>query len=278
MTSPASLADLVHRRYGHDTGGAPAAVSDDAAVVLRLLLEHKSVRRFLPDPVDDGTLRLLVAAAQSASSSSHMQSWSVVVLTDRDRIRFLAEHAGASGFVADAPMVLLFVVDWARGARVASWQGEPAEALDYLESTLVGFVDAGIAAQNAVVAAEALGLGTCYLGSLRNRPAVVAEHIGLPERSVVAFGVALGHPDPTAVAPVKPRLAPHVVAHPDRHRDPDPADVEAFDETLDRWYEGQGRPGPRWSDTLVARVRGREGLHGRDAMRDELHRRGLPSD
>ena len=57
-----------------------------------------------------------------------------------------------------------------------------------------------------VVAAESLGLGTVYIGAMRNDPQRVAELVGLPKQAVVVFGLCVGHPDPAAKAEVKPRL------------------------------------------------------------------------
>ncbi|GAB3604064.1 nitroreductase family protein [Microbacterium aureliae] len=272
---PSDLDDLLSARFGD----AAPALTDPALrgnPTLAVLLSHRSVRRFAPEPVGDEIVQALVAAAQSAASSSNNQVWSVVEVRDAPQRRRLVDEAGASAFAADAPVILLFVADWARASRIAAWREEGDVAVDYLESTLVGFVDAALAAQNAVIAAESLGLGTCYLGSLRNRPEVAAGIAGLPERAVVAFGVALGRPHPDDAAGIKPRLAPSVVHGRERYRPVEPADVEAYEERLARYNAGQGRVSP-WARAIVARVRDIRGLHGREDMRAWLERRGLPS-
>lgn len=276
MTASDTVARLLAERYAGVDPGDLADLTGEASVVVPLLMRHQSIRRFAPTEVDDRVVRTLVAAAQSASSSSHNQPWSALVVRDRERIRSFAEKARISAFAAEAPLLLLFAVDWARGSELAARHGESAEAVEYLESTLVGFVDCGIAAQNAVIAAESLGLGACYLGSFRNDPAFAADALDLPQGSMIAFGLALGYPGSTETKPVKPRLPQSVVVHKERYTSANPEEVAAFASHMDEFYAAQGRS-TSWLRDTIARVRSIAGLHGRDTMRRSLERRGLPS-
>lgn len=272
---PRSVNALLAERYGPAAPRLtePALLESDT---LSLLLSHRSVRQFRDAPVSDETVTAVVAAAQSAASSSNNQSWSVVEVRDAGARQRLVQEAGGSALIADAPVILLFVADWARATAIAALEGEPAVAVDYLESTLVAFVDAGIAAQNAVVAAESLGLGTCYLGSLRNHPDVTAEIAGLPAGAVVTFGVALGWPDPTERAGIKPRLGPDVVHSVETYAPVNPESVVEYENTLRAYNSRHGRASG-WVRSVVGRVRNLDGLHGRGPMREWLTRRGLPS-
>lgn len=277
MSEASIVEDLVRDRYAGTVPGPLTDPTGDAEVVLPLLLRHRSVRRYSDQDVGDDVLRTLLAAAQSASSSSHNQCWSAIVVRDADRKRRFVDAGRVSTFAANAPVIVVFAVDWTRASELAARHGEPNEAVGYLESTLVGFVDAGIAAQNTVIAAESLGLGTCYLGSLRNEPGVIAADLGLPQGSVAAFGVALGYPAHTGTRTPKPRLPQHAVVHSEHYRSADPADVDRFGAALDDFYAAEGRAGTSWIRGAIARVRNVVGLHGRDRMRAELTERGLPS-
>lgn len=275
LSYPRDVNALLAERYGD---GAPQLTEPallDSEPLARLL-SHRSVRQFRAAPISAETITAIVAAAQSAASSSNNQSWSVVEVRDAEARRRLVHEAGGSALIADAPVVLLFVADWARATAVAAREGEAAPAVAYLESTLVAFVDAAIAAQNAVVAAEALGLGTCYLGSLRNRPEITAEIADLPAGAVVTFGVALGWPDPSERAGIKPRLGADVVHSVERYSPADPASVVAYEHTLREYNSRHGRASG-WVRAVVGRVRDVAGLHGREPMRDWLTARGLPS-
>lgn len=266
--------ELLHARYG--TAGAPAGVDIEVPKTLELLLTHRSVRKFTDDPVSDEQLTAIIAAAQSAPSSSNHQAFSIIEVRDPERKQRLVERGRGSRFIPEAPVVLVFVADWARAGQMAARAGEGRVASEYLESTIVGVVDAALAAQNASVAASALGLGTCFLGSLRNETDFMAEEFALPDGAVVVFGLALGVPDPSERAGTKPRLPQHVVRHRERYSDAAASDIDAYDETLAEYYRAYDRP-HTWSTIAIGRVAAVEGLHGRESMREAFARRGLPS-
>ena len=182
--------------------------------VLDLQLAHRSVRKFAPGDVTDDHLQAMVAAAQSAPTSSNLQPWSVVVVRDPERKARLATYAAGQRFVEEAPVLLVWVADLSRARRLAARAGTVVDAADYLETTIIGFVDTALAAQNAVVAAESLGLGTVFVGAIRNHPDKVAAELGLPPHAVATFGLAVGVPDPTESAGIKPRLPQAAVVHP----------------------------------------------------------------
>ena len=94
----------VHERYAD-----PAARLGVANDTIALQLAHRSVRRFTDRPVSDDELYAIVAAAQSAATSSNLQAWSVVVVRDRARKARLAELAGGQAFIDQAPLFLVWV-------------------------------------------------------------------------------------------------------------------------------------------------------------------------
>lgn len=255
----------------------PEATLDVVSEVLGVQLAHRSVRRFLPDPVDDARLHAIVAAAQSAPTSSNLQAWSVIAVRDPDRKRRLSVLANNQGFIDDAPLFLVWVADLGRARRLATRRAVPLDATDYLESTIIGFVDTALAAQNAVVAAESLGLGTVFVGAIRNHPLEVADELRLPDHAIATFGLAIGRPDPTEPAGVKPRLPQAAVLHRETY-DAAAADshVDTYDETLTGYNSRHGLDGD-WSTRVLARLAGAESLHGRENLRAQLEARGLPS-
>lgn len=180
-----ALRDLrLHQRYG-----AALAVAGSWNETLDTLVAHRSVRAYLPEPLPAGTVELLVAAAQSAPTSSNLQPWSVVAVEDKARKARLAALAGDQKQIHQAPLLLLWIVDHHRLAALGDELGTPAQGLHFLESFLLGAVDTSLAAQNAVVAAESVGLGSCYIGAIRNHPAEVAVELGLPPRAFALFGL-----------------------------------------------------------------------------------------
>ena len=240
------------------------------------LLAHRSVRAFLPDALPPGTIETIVAAAQSAATSSNLQPWSVVAVEDADLRARLAELAGGQRHIVEAPLFLVWLVDFDRLTRLGKVAGVPVDAPDYVETFLLGAVDASLAAQNAVVAIESLALGAVYIGGIRNHPDTVAAELDLPPRVFALVGLAVGVPDPARPAAVKPRLPQAAVLHRERYRRSDDATATIYDDQLRAFQVEQGLPSRGWTEVAVARVRGPGSMAGRHVLRDVLARRGFP--
>jgi nitroreductase len=222
---------------------------------------------------------LLVAAAQSAASSSNLQPWSVVAVEDEARKARLAVLAGDQKQIHQAPLFLLWIVDHHRLTRIGERIGTPAEGLHFLESFLLGAVDTSLAAQNAVVALESLGLGSCYIGGIRNRPAEVAAELGLPPQCFALFGLTVGYPDLAAPAAVKPRLPQDAVLFRERYGAGDSERaLSAYDRRLRSFQREQGMVERDWTEQASQRVRGAVSLAGRDVLRSVLRQLGFRLD
>ena len=269
---PSSMPDLLAARYRSLQPEGPVADND----ILRGLLAHRSVRNYLPRPVPDDVLRAGIAAAQSASSSSNLQVWSVIAVTDPARKASLAVLAGNQRHILEAPLFLAWVIDLSRLQRQGLAQGEQTAGLDYLESFVVGAVDATLAAQNAAVAFESFGLGLVYIGGMRNHPEKVAEELGLPASSMVLFGMCVGYPDAGNLPAIKPRLPQSVVLHHERYDAVAEAEgIAAYDREIVSYLGERGSVGKPWSETAVERVHGPESLSGRDRLREALFNLGF---
>jgi nitroreductase len=264
---------LINERYGDESLPTPAAWSP----VIEHLLAHRSVRAYLPDPVDDDQLAAIIAAAQSASSSSNLQAWSVVAVRDPARREKLAELAAGQSQVAEAPLQLVWIADLARLERLAEMTERPSGALDYLEAFLVGAIDAALAAQNAAAAAESLGLGVVFIGSMRDKPLEVADLLGLPPKTIAVFGMCVGTPDPARPTSVKPRLPQSVVLHHERYSlAAQESGIESYNAAMARFYEQQKmNVRGTWAVHSSKRIAGEETLSGRGKMVDYLRARGF---
>lgn len=258
-------------------GAQPIPETLKSNSVIDALLSHRSVRAFTDAPVPEGALEAAVAAAQSASTSSNLQAWSVIAVRERATKSALATVAGGQRHVVEAPLMLVWVADLSRLATLGERVGGTVEGLDFLEMFLVGAIDAALAAQNAAIALESLGLGIVYIGGLRNDPEKVAELLGLPPRAVAVFGMCVGHPDPARPAQVKPRLSQGLVLHQERYDAAVPeAAVAGYDAAMTAFQEAEGMRPAGWSGVVVQRVAGPAALTGRDRLRDALKRLGFP--
>ena len=270
------LSLLLTARYGNDAPELPLdAFAENTA--LPLLLAHKSVRHFQPKPLPPGTLELLGAAAQSAASSSNLQTWSVIAIQDPAHKARAAVLCGDQDFIRQAPLFLVFCADLARLTSASERENLPGAALDYTEMFVTAAIDTALAAQNAAVAAEGLGLGICYVGSARNHPRELATLLGLPHRVIALFGMAIGWPVENETTTIKPRLPQMGLLH---HETYDAAasdqGITDYNKTMRGFYAAQKmNVEGDWSKHSAKRVASRESLMGRDTLREIIEERGF---
>ena len=271
-TPPPDAEQLLWQRNRDGAATPPAQWNDTLAAILN----HRSVRAFLPTELPPGTLELLIAAAQSASTSSNLQLWSVVAVEDADRKARLSELAGQQKFIRDAPLLLVWLCDHARLTAMAAERQIPVEGIHYLEEFIVGIVDAALAAQSAAIAAESLGLGCVYIGAMRNLPEQVAAELGLPPQVFAVFGMSVGTPDPAGETGVKPRLPRKVVLHRERYGiERQEPDISRYNGIVRDFQREQGMREQDWTRQSIDRVKDVAALRGRDRMREALRNLGF---
>jgi len=196
---------------------------------IELIYQHGSVRHYKPDPVPDSMIEEIIAAGQRASTSSNLQTYSVVMTTDSDKIKVIQEITGGQEHITQAPVFLLWCADFSRLQRVCSQQGYSIN-VDHIENFLVGAVDAAIASQNAGLAAESLGLGFCYIGAIRNDPRQVISLFKLPELVYPMFGMTLGWPVKAPL--IRPRLPLKAVLHKETYQEDDLKYLKEYDQEM----------------------------------------------
>jgi nitroreductase len=261
---------LLGSRYG----GAEHPAPESWNAVLETMLGHRSVRNFRPEPVPDSVLAMVVAAAQSASTSSNLQCWSVIAVRDDERKARLSQLAGNQRSIREAPIFLVWLADLARNEAIGRAQDASLEGLHYLETLFVGIIDAALAAQNAAVAAESLGLGMCYIGAVRNHPEAIAAELGLPPRVLPVFGMCIGRPDPAKPAEIKPRLPQPAVLHLETYA-AQPQAIETYEAAVKRIQQSEGQEAAGWIRRMLNRLASKESLNGRDRMREAIANLGF---
>jgi len=268
--------NLLESRYGVQEKPRNIIWNDTVA----LLLGHRSVRRYLPDALPDGAIETVVAAAQAASTSSNLHQWSVVAITDADlKTQVAAASRSAGGgnpYIEQAPVFLLWVADLSRNAALAAAQGKTPVVHDYLDALVMGTIDVALAAQNAAIAAESLGLGICYIGAMRNDARAVAELVGLPDFSYVAFGMVLGHPDARFASAIRPRPAQAFALHHNRYdAQRSLATVENYEAVFKNFRDEQEMKPTTWTAAAVSAATDTDYLGGRQDLRNMLEEAGF---
>ena len=263
---------LFHERYRDPAMAAPMQWNP----VLETLIGHRTVRHFLPKPLPEGTIELIVAAAQSASTSSNLQVWSLVTVEDPETKARLSEFAGGQKHIREAPLFIAWLADLRRIRSLGEQREMDTVGAEYLEIGMVAMIDAALAAQNAFVALESMGLGGVYIGAMRNHPEKVAAELGLPQNVFCVFGLCVGWPDLSAGEAIKPRLPQSVVAHKERYSEPaDGAEIAAYDKRIRDFQNEQRMNAIDWSDQAIGRVKDIKSLMGRDRLREALANLGF---
>jgi len=175
-----------------------------------LIHAHGSVRHYKPDSVPIEVIETIISSAQRSSTSSNLQAYSVVVVTNADKRQKLSKLCDNQKHITEAPIFLAWCADLARLNLTCQLRGY-TQVTDQVENFLVAAVDTVIAAQTGALAAESLGLGICYIGAIRNDPQAIIELLGLPRLVFPVCGMTIGWP----IKPPRrrPRLPLRAVLH-----------------------------------------------------------------
>ncbi len=181
---------------------------------IELMHRHGSVRNYKPDPVSMEMVNAIVSAGQRAPTSSNLQMYSVILTTDQEDRRHLQTYCAGHSHISQAPVFLTWCADLSRLDRICRDRGYTHQS-GYVENFMLAVVDTVIAAQNAGLAAESLGLGFCYIGAIRNNPREVIQLLDLPRLVFPVVGMTVGWP----VKPprIRPRLPLEAILHIDRY-------------------------------------------------------------
>jgi nitroreductase len=230
-----------------------------------LLCSHRSIRAFTEQGIDEAQRSAIIAAAQAASTSSFLQCSSIIRITDPAKREQLVQLTGGQPWVSAAAEFWVFCADFNRHQQIC-----PDAQLGRAEQLLLGCVDTALMAQNAMVAAESLGLGGVFIGGIRNSIAEVTELLELPKFVLPMFGFCVGHP---ADAPdVKPRMPQAMLVHENSYQPVDKKVLAQYDEQITAYYQQRdsNQRSETWSQ-LIQRLIIKE---TRPFILDYLHQQG----
>ncbi|MFE8149442.1 oxygen-insensitive NADPH nitroreductase [Brenneria goodwinii] len=229
-----------------------------------LLRHHRSIRAFTSQTLTDEQRGAIVAAAQSASSSSFLQCSSIIRITDPAIRQTLVHYCGEQSYVAQAAEFWVFCADFHRHLQIS-----PQAEIGMAEQLLIGCIDTAIMAQNALIAAESLGLGGVFIGGIRNSIADVTTLLKLPQQVLPLFGLCLGYPD--AEPPLKPRMPPEMLLHENVYQPLDGEKLAEYDRQLAEYYlQRTGNRRDSWSEQVQRTLK----KELRPFMLDYLHQQG----
>lgn len=205
------LTRVIEARFGMKVS---APDGDLANETLFSLLNHRSHRDFLPDPVPQSLVDFLFACALAAPSKSDLQQVSIINIVDPGKKDAIADLVPQFPWAKSAPAFVVFCGDNRRIRKVCDMRGH-AFANDHLDSFFNAGVDAAIAMSNMIHAVGAVGLGCCPVSMIRDRIDKLQDLLALPEWVFPVSGLAIGFPAGEGV--ISPRLSPEVTVHTDHY-------------------------------------------------------------
>ena len=212
---------------------------------ITLMKSHTSVRRFKEEAIPQEDLNTILSAGQMASSWKNFQSYSVIVVRSQEKKDALFDLVPQEA-IRQSAAFLLFVGDLNRaekGARLHTDIFQPQG----VEGLLITSVDAALAGQNTLLAAESLGYGGVIIGLVRYKSVELAELFKLPDYTYPVFGIALGVPNQQH--DVKPRLPLEQVVFEEEYQEQTAEVIEAYDRVQTE-YAGE-RATTTWSQRLA---------------------------
>ncbi len=242
---------------------------------IETIQNHVSVRAFTKQPLSADQVRQLVTAAQAASSASFQQAYSIIGVTDPELLQEIAEEACGNMFITDGGHFFVFCADVNRHKQLADEaQVDISKAINGIDAILVGAIDAALAAQNLVIAAESMGLGACYIGGIRDGIVKISELLHIPDYVFPVFGLIVGYP--AECNDHKPRIPFEAIYHVNQYNNDTQAILQHYDEEMRLYYATRsgGKRDQTWSDSVLRSFL----RHSRGHMKKFLNDRGWAQD
>ena len=191
--------------------------------MLSTIIEHRSIRSFADKAIDKAILEKILYAGTRASTTGNMQVYSMIVTTKHKLKEQLWEAHFKQDMVKQAPVITTFCADF---NRFNKWcmQRKTLPGYDNFLSFFTASIDALLAAQNMALAAEAFGLGICYLGTTTYMAEKIIRILNLPKFVVPVTTLAIGYPN--EYPELTDRLPVEGVTHFETYKDYIPEDID----------------------------------------------------
>jgi len=231
---------------------------------IRLLINRASCRTYLDKKISPDLLDTILQAAARGPSGGNLQPFSIIKIEKTDVKKKIAGMC-QQAFIGQAPVDLLFCIDWYRTKKWAELERAPYSAPNAFRHFWISFQDTVIAAQNVSIAAEAMGLGSVYIGTVLECVPQLSNMLDLPPMVFPVVLLCLGYPK-NYPAPRK-KLAANILVHNEKYKLPDDKSLlEAFDKK----YKGAKKKLTEERLQQIEKVCTR--VHGKEFAQDCLER------
>ena len=234
--------------------------------VLDFVFSRRSIRKFKRKPVSRRLIEKIVEAGQRAPTACGMQAYSFILISDNRLREEIYSAIGKQKCMEEAPVWIIVCADMARQLKLFEVLDIKTE-LGPLGKFIPSVVDAALVAENMIIAAEVLGLGSVFVGSVWAEMKKIADNLGLPKNVVPIVLVCLGYPDESP--PLRPRWPLKAVLQENKYKMPSKtvmqdyyekankqlADMHYFPKGVHTWAEHWQRKFPpedmkEWEENL----------------------------
>lgn len=200
------------------------------------ILERKSIRKFKSKKVSKENIRKIVIAGQRAPTACKVEAYSFILISDHQKRMEIMDaavgHGSTRRFMMEAPVWIMICTDFARHIKLSETLGIEAK-FETVSKLVLGLIDASLAAENMTIAAEALGLGSCFVGSIWTAIQRISEILEVPKNVLPFLLLCIGYPDenPTERA----RWPIEAVLHENTYKFPTDEIMIAHSKTREKW-------------------------------------------
>lgn len=208
-----------------------------------LMMRRRSIRNFKDQEIPDHIIEELLDAANNAPSGGNIQPISIILIQEAERRKELSEIVGDQPWVKNAPLSMVFCIDFYRVKKWASMFDTDFKGENALSHFLIAYADLMCAAQNVVILAENYGLGSVYGGTIQSNVDRARQYFMIPQYVLPMMVLSIGYPKS---APRNiPKLKRNVIAHRERYEVLSDEDIKkafenkygSFDDNVEKYLE-----------------------------------------
>lgn len=227
--------------------------------VLDTIQRRTSLRRYADIPIRDEHLKTLLESTLRAPTAGNMMLYSILIIKDQAMKEKLSKTCDNQPFIARAPLVLVFLADYQRWFDYYRMSDVAELREPDVGDLFLAMDDALIAAQTAVLAAESLGIGTCYIGDIMENYETHRELLNLPDYVFPAAMLTLGYYPENYEPKFRGRFAEEYIVHNEKYRHLGDEDLAKMFANLEKSFSPNNKFGAKnMGQFMYARKTGSE--------------------
>jgi nitroreductase len=194
-----------------------------------MVMKRRSVRIFKDQEIPEPLIEKMLDAAMNAPSGGNIQPLSIILIRSMEGRKKLAELAGGQPWVRNAPLSMIFCLDFYRVKKWAEMCQTDFRGEEAINHFLIAYADLMVAAQNVVILAEGFDLGSVYIGSIQHEMDETRNFFEIPEYVLPMMVLSIGYPK--SIPQNIPKLKKEIIVHHERYRKLEEGEIRrAFDE------------------------------------------------